>query len=114
RAARAAVPLPGNPAARRSLCERLGRTEHLHRTIFRTAAGLGAAGGRDIRDAVLALSNRQFRIRAGLVGGAAAVRRRDRANRRMAVAHRLKLSSASVVASFAFWARAGIRRDAGG
>ena len=31
-----------------------------------------------IRDAVLALSDRQFRLRAGLVGGAAAVRRRDR------------------------------------
>ena len=58
--------------------------------FFRTAAGLGAAGGRDIRDAVLALSNRQFRLGAGMVGGAAAVRRRDRANRRMAVAHGLK------------------------
>ena len=48
--------------------------------------------GRDIRDAVLAFSNRQFRIGAGLVGGAAAVRRRDRANRRMAVARGLKPS----------------------
>ena len=58
--------------------------------IFRTAAGLGAAGGRDLRDVVLAISNRQFRLRAGMVGGAAVVRRRDRADRRMAVAGGLK------------------------
>jgi membrane protein YqaA with SNARE-associated domain len=49
--------------------------------------------GRDFRDAVLALSGRQFRIRAGLVGGAAAVRRRDRPDRRMAVAHGLNRPS---------------------
>jgi hypothetical protein len=38
------------------------------------------------RDVILAVPDRQFRLGAGLVGGAAAVRRRDGADRRMAVA----------------------------
>src|SRR5882724_2377033 len=86
----AAVALPGNPAARRGLRETLGRAEHFHRTVFRTVARLGAARGRHLRDAVLALSIRQFRIGIRLVGGAVAVRRRDRANRRMALGRGLK------------------------
>src|SRR6267142_1922620 len=57
--------------------------EYFHRTIFRTPARLRAARRRDFRDAVLALSDRQFRIRTGLVGGTIAVWRRHRANRRM-------------------------------
>src|ERR1035437_4466089 len=88
----AAVALSGDPAAWRSLCEELGRAEHFHRAVFRTAAALGAARCRDIRDAILAFSIRQFLLGAGVVGGALAVRRRDRANRRMAVAYCLKLA----------------------
>src|SRR3984957_8724991 len=68
----------------------MGRAEHFHRTVFRTPARLGASGGRDFRDAVLELSGREFRVGAGVGGGAVAVRRRDRADRRMAVAHGLK------------------------
>src|ERR1700692_2142732 len=68
----------------------MGRAQHFHRTIFRAAAGLGAACRRDIRDVVLALSNRQLGIGYGLVGSTPAVRRRNRPNRRMAVAHRLR------------------------
>src|SRR3984957_12293153 len=68
----------------------MGRAEHFHRTVFRTPARLGAAGGRNFRDAVLELSGREFRVGAGVGGGAVAVRRRDRADRRMAVAHGLK------------------------
>jgi len=64
-----------------------------HRTVFRSAAGLGAACRRHFRNAVLAVSNREFHVSAGLVGGLAAVRRRDRVHPRMAVAHRLKLGS---------------------
>ena len=59
--------------------------------FFGPLAGLGAARRRDFRDAVLAVSDREFFLRAGLVGGAAAVRRRDGAYRRMAVAGGLRL-----------------------
>src|SRR4029077_4546388 len=86
----AAVALSGNPAARRGLRETLGRAEHFHRAVFRPLTRLGAARGRHIRDAVLALSIRQFRIGIRLVGGAVAVWRRDRTNRRMALGRRLK------------------------
>ena len=48
---------PEITAARRGLCEELGRAEHFHRAVFRTAAGLGAARRRHIRDAVLAISD---------------------------------------------------------
>ena len=43
------------------------------------------------------LSNRQFRLRAGLVGGAAAVWRRDRANRQMDVGRRISRQVTSAV-----------------
>ena len=49
-----------------------------HRAVFRPLARLGAAGGGHFRDALLAVSSRQFGLRAGLGGGAFAVRRRDR------------------------------------
>ena len=71
--------------------KRLGRAQHFHRAVFRTAARLGAVGGRDFRDAVLAVSDREFHLGAGVVGGVAAVWRRDGANRGMAVARGLRL-----------------------
>ena len=58
--------------------------------FFGPLAGLGAACGRNIRDAVLAFSDRQFRIGIGLVGGAAVVRRRACQDRGMALARCLK------------------------
>ena len=57
--------------------KKLGCAQHFHRPVL-AVAGLGAAGGGDFRDALLAFQIRQFRLGAGLVGGAAAVRRRDR------------------------------------
>ena len=71
-----------------------GVPQHLHRPVFRTAARLGAARRRHFRDAVLAVPDRQFRLGAGLVGGAAAVRRRDGADHRMAVARGHESASA--------------------
>ena len=65
---------------------KMGRAEHFHRPVFRTVAGLGAARCRHFRDAVLEVSGRQFRLGADLGGGPSAVRRRHRADRRMAVA----------------------------
>src|SRR5205814_1682119 len=77
----------GHPAARRSLREEMGSAVDFHRTVFRTAAGLGAARRRHLRDVVLAVPDRQFRLGAGVVGSAFAVWRRDGEDRRMAVAH---------------------------
>src|SRR4051812_1859143 len=64
----------------------MGRAVDFHRPVLRTVAGLGAARRRHLRDVVLAVPDRQFRLGAGVVGSALAVRRRDRAGRRMAVA----------------------------
>jgi hypothetical protein len=63
-----------------------GRAQHFHRPLLRPAARLGAACGRHFRDVVLAISDRQFRLRAGLVRGAAIVRRRHCPGPRMDMA----------------------------
>ncbi len=66
--------------------QKMGRALDLHRPLLRAAARLGAARRRHFRDVLLAVPDRQFRLRAGLVGGPAAGRRRDGQARRMAVA----------------------------
>src|ERR1044072_9014517 len=63
----------------------MGRALDFHRPVFWTVAGLGATRGRYFRDAVLAFSGREFRLCAGMGGGAATVWRRDFPDRGMAV-----------------------------
>jgi hypothetical protein len=77
---------PRDPAARRGVREKMGRALDLHRSFLRAAARLGAARRRHFRDVLLAVPDRQFCLRADLVGSAAAGRRRDGETRRMAVA----------------------------
>src|SRR5262249_18731404 len=64
----AAVAAPGSPSAWRTLRCQMGPTRHLHRPIFWPSARGGAPRGRCLRNAILALPNRQFRFRLRLGG----------------------------------------------
>jgi hypothetical protein len=69
---------PSRPdPARRALHDEMGHPGHFHRTVFRTATRLSAAGGRDFRDAVLAFSVCQFHLGLRVGRGATHDRRCD-------------------------------------
>ena len=73
----AAVALSRPTSARRGFCSKWGVPSMFIGRFFGSVAGTGSAGRGDLRDAVLEFPVRQCAVGAGLVGGAAAVRRRN-------------------------------------
>src|SRR4029077_12762498 len=77
RACMAALAPSGDDSARGGLHEEIGRARHFHRAVFRTAARGRAPDRRDFRNAVLALSIREFYLGLRVGRHIAHHRRRD-------------------------------------